>query len=347
MKDQAKTYKHQQPFQLELGGFLPGIEIKYHTYGSLNPDKSNVVWICHALTANSDPAEWWPGLVGKGRLFDPHKHFIVCANMLGSCYGTTGPNSINPENSKPWFTHFPQITIRDMVAAHEILKDQLGISSIQTLIGGSMGGQQALEWAIINPGLIQNLIVLATNAKISPWAVAFNHSQRLAIEADPTFFENRPDGGAVGLKAARSIALLSYRNGQTYNSTQTEPDDHKTKGHRAASYQEYQGEKLVKRFSAFAYYLITEAMDTHNLGRNRKGVEDSLQQISAKTLSIGITSDILFPPEDLKFIHQHVKNSHYVEIDSPYGHDGFLIESEQIANVIQQFYESSKYEKAA
>jgi homoserine O-acetyltransferase len=347
MNSQAKTYKHDLPFQLELGGILPGIEIAYHTYGNLNAERNNVVWICHALTANSDPAEWWPGLVGAGKLYDPELHFIVCANMLGSCYGTTGSGSINPETGEPWFTRFPQITIRDMVSAHEILKDYLGISEIQTLIGGSMGGQQALEWAIINPGLIKNLIVLATNAKISPWAVAFNHSQRLAIEADATFFHERVNGGAAGLKAARSIALLSYRNGQTYNNTQSEINDCKTRGHRAASYQEYQGQKLVNRFSAHAYYLITEAMDTHNLGRDRKGVENALQQISANTLSIGITSDILFPPEDLKFINQHVKNGQYVEIDSPYGHDGFLIESEQITKVIQQFYESRKYEKAA
>jgi len=347
MKNQVKTYKHDLPVQLELGGVLSNIEIAYHTYGSLNAERNNVVWVCHALTANSDPADWWPGLVGKGKLFDPDRHFIVCANMLGSCYGTTGPGSVNPETGEPWFTRFPQITLRDMVAAHEVLKDHLGISEIHTLIGGSMGGQQALEWAIINPGLIQNLIVLATNSKISPWAVAFNHSQRLAIEADPTFFHSRINGGAAGLKAARSIALLSYRNGQTYNNTQSEIDDQKTKGHRAASYQDYQGEKLVKCFSAHSYYQITEAMDTHNVGRNRKSVENALQQISAKTLSIGITSDILFPPEDLKFINQHVKNGQYVEIDSPYGHDGFLIESEQITKVIQQFYENNKYEKAA
>jgi homoserine O-acetyltransferase len=347
MNKQAQTYKHDFPFQLELGGVLPNIEITYHTIGNLNAERNNVVWICHALTANSDPIEWWPGLVGNGKLYDPEQHFIVCANMLGSCYGTTGPGSVNPETNEPWFTRFPQITIRDMVAAHELLKDHLGISAIHTLIGGSMGGQQALEWAIINPGLIQNLIVLAANAKISPWAVAFNHSQRLAIEADPTFFHQRVNGGAAGLKAARSIALLSYRNGQTYNNTQSEIDDQKTNGHRAASYQEYQGEKLVNRFSAHAYYLITEAMDTHNVGRNRKGVENALQQIRANTLSIGIASDILFPPEDLKFINQHVKSGQYVEIDSPYGHDGFLIESEQITKVIQQFYENINHEKAA
>jgi homoserine O-acetyltransferase len=136
MEDQAQTYKHNKPFKLELGGVLPGIEIAFHTYGSLNTERNNVVWICHALTANSDPADWWPGLVGKGKLYDPDQHFIVCANMLGSCYGTTGPTSVNPKTNKPWFTHFPPITIRDMVAAHEVLKDHLGISEIQSLIGG-------------------------------------------------------------------------------------------------------------------------------------------------------------------------------------------------------------------
>ncbi len=347
MKNPPQIYSHRNTFQLELGGSLQGIDIAYHTHGKPNAALNNVVWICHALTANSNPAEWWPDLVGKGKLYDPDKHFIVCANMLGSCYGSTGPLSVNPQTGKPRFTNFPQITIRDMVAAHEILRIHLGISSIHTVIGGSMGGHQALEWAIINPDLIENLVLLATNAKISPWAVAFNHSQRLAIEADPTFFESSTEGGAAGLKAARSIALLSYRNGSTYNNTQAEPDPHKTENLKAASYQEYQGEKLAKRFNAWSYHLITRAMDTHNVGRGRQSVEFALKQILTKTLNIGITSDILFPPEELKFIGKNIRNCSYAEIESPYGHDGFLTESEQIAKVIQQFYESKKYKKAA
>jgi homoserine O-acetyltransferase len=224
MTGTLKTITSKTPFPLDLGGVLPELTIGYHTHGQLNESKNNVIWICHALTANSDPMEWWPGLVGPGKLFDPEKHFIVCANMLGSCYGTTGPLSINPATGSPWYLDFPKITIRDMVAAHEILRQHLGIDKIHTAIGGSIGGHQAMEWAISRPALFENLVLLATNAVITPWAIAFNHSQRLAIEADPTFHQGIPDGGSSGLRAARSIALLSYRNRQTYNRTQQETD---------------------------------------------------------------------------------------------------------------------------
>ena len=333
-----KTVTSQQPFQLELGGILPGISIGYHTFGKLNESADNVIWICHALTANSDPMEWWPGLAGHGKLFDPEKHFIICANMLGSCYGTTGPMSVNPATGQPWYLEFPKITIRDMVSAHEILRKHLNIHSIHTVIGGSIGAHQAMEWAIVQPDLFKNLVLLATNAVISPWAIAFNQSQRMAIEADPTFYKEIPGGGMAGLKAARSIALLSYRNRQTYNRTQEETDLQKTDGFKAASYQEYQGEKLVKRYNAYSYHVIANAMDTHNVGRNRESIAKALGSISAKTLAVGISSDILFPPDDLKTLVDHIPGSRYAEIHSDYGHDGFLVEPDQLTAIIQQFY---------
>ena len=142
-------FQYQQPFTLENGQSLPELTIAYHSYGELNENKDNVIWICHALTANSDVADWWPGMIGKGLLFDPEKDFIVCANILGSCYGSTGPLSINPENGEPYFNSFPIVTIRDMVKAHMLLRQHLGITKISLLIGGSIGGYQALEWAIM------------------------------------------------------------------------------------------------------------------------------------------------------------------------------------------------------
>lgn len=220
-----KTYRYTKPFRTETGSFLPGLEIAYHTYGRLNEQADNVIWVCHALTANSDIEAWWPGMVGKGLLFDTEKFFIVCANVLGSCYGTTGPASLNPDTGRPWLRDFPLITIRDLVNVHEILRQHLGIKSIHTVIGASIGGFQALEYAIMQPGLIRRLIVLASGARQSPWALAFSESMRLAMEADDSFTANDPEGGKKGLKAARSIALISYRTAEAYNTTQQEEDD--------------------------------------------------------------------------------------------------------------------------
>jgi len=342
MNTKPQFLKYDQEFPLELGGNLPGIKIAFHTYGKMNVAGDNVIWICHALTANSDSPDWWPELVGRGKLYDPDQHFIVCANMIGSCYGTTGPLSVNPETGKPWYRSFPDITIRDQVAMLEILREHLGIEKIHTVTGGSMGGQQALEWAILKPELFDNVVLLASNASLSPWAIAFNQSQRLAIEADASYFEDKDYGGIAGMKAARSIALLSYRNGNAYNIRQFETDVNKVSDFKAASYQNYQGEKLARRFNAYSYHLITRMMDTHNLGRNRGSIENALSGIKSNTLAIGVSSDILFPPEELKFIAEHVPISKYVEIDSPFGHDGFLVESEQIAEVVNNFYQHQK-----
>lgn len=345
MARQSLNWKKE--FALELGGKLQDIEIAYHSYGKINAAKDNVIWICHALTANADPMEWWPELVGAGKLYDPQKHFIVCANMLGSCYGSTGPLSQNPHTQKPWYRSFPDLTNRDQVRMFEILRKHLEIEKIHTVIGGSMGGQQAMEWTIVKPGIFEHLVLLASNAVLSPWAIAFNQSQRLAIEADTTYFDENNEGGLNGMKAARSIALLSYRNGKAYNIRQFETDVNKTSGFKASSYQNYQGQKLALRFNAFSYHLITRMMDTHNVGRNRGSIENALRQIKAKTLAIGVSSDILFPPEELKYIADRVSMGTYVEIDSPFGHDGFLVESEQIAEVVFNFYKNIKNEKAA
>lgn len=256
---------YPQPFLLESGKTLPQLQITYHTYGRLNPEKNNVIWVCHALTANADVFDWWKGLFGNDFLFNPAEHFIVCANILGSCYGTTGPLSENPATGEAYYRLFPDITIRDMVAAHEILRQHLGISKINLLLGGSLGGQQVLEWAITQPDLIQHLMVIATNAFHSPWGIGFNEAQRLAIRADQTFYENTPNGGRQGLKAARAIALLSYRTYDTYFKTQRETDLNKTDHFNASSYQNYQGEKLVNRFDAYSYVSLSKTMDSHNV----------------------------------------------------------------------------------
>lgn len=327
------------PFELESGESLSELTIAYTTYGRMSPEGDNVVWVAHALTANADAAEWWPGLVGPGKLFSPEKYFIVCANMLGSCYGSTSPRSIDPATGLSYGKRFPLITIRDMVRAHRKLQAHLGIERIRLAIGGSMGGQQVLEWAVMDPGLFENIAILASNARHSPWGIAFNEAQRMAIEADSTLYDEAPDAGRAGLEAARAIAMLSYRNYRTYQLSQEEEDVAKLAGFKASSYQRYQGYKLQKRFDVLSYLSLGRSMDSHNLGRGRESTEAALQQIRANTLVIGIQSDVLFPVEEQAYIARHIPHARLELIDSIYGHDGFLIEDEAISRLVRPFLE--------
>ncbi|MVM39067.1 homoserine O-acetyltransferase [Spirosoma sp. HMF3257] len=335
-------FDYKYSFGLESGERLPGFRLAYTTRGTLNEDRSNVVWVCHALTGNADAGDWWGGMVGPGKYFDPEApagagQFIVCANVLGSCYGSTGPLSVNPTTGKPYHHDFPMITIRDMVNALDLLRQELDIEKIHTCIGGSVGGEQALEWAILHPNLIENLIVIAASAVASPWCIAFNEAQRMAIEADPTWREQRDDAGLAGMKAARAMAMISYRNYDTYGFTQALDNNEQLDGYKSASYQRYQGEKLVERFNAFTYWTLSKVMDSHNVGRNRGSILNALGQIKAHTLVVGIRSDLLFPPVEQQFLARHIPDAAYEEIDSLYGHDGFLIEFRPLANMIRKW----------
>ncbi|SHJ70518.1 homoserine O-acetyltransferase [Hymenobacter daecheongensis DSM 21074] len=330
-----------EPLPLEGGAVLPTVQVAYQTVGTLNAARDNVVWVCHALTANADVLGWWPGLFGPGCHFDPADWFIVCANILGSCYGSTGPLTPVESGAEPLYHAFPLLTVRDMVAAHEQLRQHLGLARIHTLIGGSLGGQQALEWAVQQPAVFGHLVVLATNARHSPWGIAFNEAQRLAIFADPTYHAATPAGGQAGLKAARAVALLSYRSYNAYGNSQAEPDAARLTDFRASSYQQYQGDKLVARFDAYSYVALSRAMDSHNVGRGRGGPEAALRQIRARTLVIGINSDVLFPPVEQQLLARHIPGAQYAEMASGFGHDGFLIETAQITHVLERFYVQS------
>lgn len=325
-------------FRLEGGGVLHGITVAYNTFGELNHDKSNVVWICHALTANSEAVSWWPGLVGYDHVVDPRKYFIVCANILGSCYGTTGPLSVDPHTQHPYYHNFPLITIRDMVHAHLLLCAHLAIPKIHLLLGGSMGGYQALEWVIMKPGMINRLFLIATSASESAWGIAIHTTQRLAIEADGTWQHESEYAGSKGLKAARAIGMLSYRNYGILVEKQTDDNKEKLDHYRASSYIDYQGNKLVKRFNAYSYWLLTKAMDTHQLARGRGNkLEAVLKTILQPTLIIGISSDILCPVHEQQYLAHHIISSTYAEIDSSSGHDGFIIESVKISYHLQRW----------
>ncbi len=338
-------YNSNKSFTLESGHTLAGLHVAYTTLGSLNKSADNVVWIFHALTANSEAADWWPGLVGEGKLFDPQNYFIVCVNMPGSCYGSIGPLDLNPETGSPFYHDFPFFTPRDMIRAYQPLRKFLGINKIHIGIGGSMGGQQLLEWAIYEPALFENIFPVATNAKHSSWGIAFNAAQRMCIEADGTWKEKSADAGIEGMKAARSIALISYRHYETYLASQSEHQNEKIEHYKSESYQKYQGEKLARRFNAFSYYFLSKGMDSHNVGRGRTSVENALEQIEANTLSIGIVTDILFPVSEQQFLADHIPNAKFSSIMSLYGHDGFLLEFEQIEKLIADFLVSEKKTK--
>ncbi len=334
---QENTFKYNQLFTLENGATLNNFHLAYTTYGEMNPAKDNIVWIFHALTANSKPHEWWPEMIGNDKIFDPRKKFIICVNTPGSCYGSISPLDVDEKTGKPYYHSFPFFTTRDMIRSYQLLKQDLGIEKIKIGIGGSMGGQQLLEWAIEEPDLFEYIIPLATNAIHSAWGKAFNASQRLAIEADATWINENEDAGKKGLEVARSIGLLSYRNASAYNKTQSDTTDEKLEDFKSESYQRYQGTKLSARFNAFSYFVLSKSMDSHNVGRGRGGIVQALSQIKAKSLILSLEGDILFPPDEQEFLANHINNAQLKLIRTDYGHDGFLLEFEQIGNALKEF----------
>lgn len=334
---QDSIFHYPGEFTLESGEKLPGFQLKYTTLGQLNRDHSNVVWICHALTGSSDFTDWWKGLLTEGSPFDPGEYFLICANSLGGCYGSTGPLSTNPLTGKPYYHTFPLISNRDIIRAFDLLRQHLGLEEIHTLIGGSLGGQQVVEWAIERPGIFVNVIPVACNAIHSPWGIAINEAQRMAIAADPTWNENDPRAGAEGMRAARAMGMISFRTYESFGKTQFEKSTEKLNDFRASSYQQYQGKKLANRFNAFSYWTLTKAMDNHHVGRHRPGIAEALRSIKGRTLVIGIDSDILFPLSEQAFLAENITDARLGVIASHYGHDGFLVEFDQFKTLVRNF----------
>jgi homoserine O-acetyltransferase len=333
---QLKIYRPPAGFQLDSGAVLPDLEIAYHTFGKLNEKQDNVIWVFHALTANSNVVDWWPELVGKEKAINPDEHFIICCNVLGSFYGSTGPRSINPETGKPYGLQFPVFTVRDVVKAQLLLAESLNVQKVKMLIGGSFGGFQVLEFAFLFKGQIDHLTLVTTSAKETAWSIAIHESQRLSLTADPSFYHNDEKAGQAGMKAARGIGLLTYRTYEAYKKLQTD-DDGRLDDFSAASYIRYQGEKLVKRFHAHCYWYLSKCLDTHDVGRNRGGLAKALESIKIPTQVIGIATDRLVPTEEQKLMARHIPNAEYIELKSEYGHDGFLIEGKKIGDVISKY----------
>ena len=321
-------------FSFEAGGRLDRVKVVYHT----SPERrGRVVWICHALTANSDPEDWWPEMVGPGRFFDTERDYIVCINMIASPYGSSGPASVNPDTGLPYYFDFPAVTVRDMVAAMAAVRRALSIERVDLLVGSSIGGFQAVEWAVSEPDLFDRAAFIATAPRVSPFLSAGIETQRMALEADPTFREaTMLSGGAAGLRCARAQALISYRSFEGYGLTQAEPDDDTLFATRAASYERYQGEKLLRRgFDAYSYYYLCNAVDSHNVGRGRGGVAVALSRIRATTTVASIDTDGIFPPSEIERWAPLIPGAVYKRLNSAFGHDGFLLETRQLIDLLE------------
>lgn len=330
---EKKVFVYDKPFTVEGGQVLPRLEVGYVcSKGGYHGQK--VIWLCHAVTASADPRDWWAQITGPGLMFDTEKYFVICANSLGSCFGSSGPASINPLTGKPYYFDFPKVTVRDSINAFYLLCQHLGISKIDLLVGASMGGFHAQEFAIMHPELIKRAVFMATTSRVTPWLTAFEETQRMALEADPTFRMKRDlKGGLAGLKCARGIAIMSYRCEEGYNIKQWEDTEDVVFADKAASYQRYQGSKFVRDFDAYSYWYLTYVVDSINVGRDRGGVEKALKMIQCPATVISLSTDLLFPPVDMEPMARMMGADFHV-IQTHFGHDGFLIEFPQMEVII-------------
>jgi homoserine O-acetyltransferase len=329
------------PFTLESGDVLPSVTVAYRTWGRLAAARDNAVLVCHALTGSPDLDAWWPDLLGAGRALDPDRDFVVCSNVLGSCYGTTGPTSLRPGTARPWGGDFPAITVRDMVRLQALLLDQLGVRRLRLVVGGSLGGMQVLEWALTVPERVDAIAALATSARHSAWCIALSEAQRQAIAADPRWRGGRyspGEGPADGLAAARLIAMCSYRSHESLESrfarTRTDADG---KPFAVQEWLHHHGRALVDRFDAASYVTLTRAMDTHDVGRGRGGTREALASVRVPALVLSIDTDVLYPPVEQEALAQGIPTAQLVSLRSPHGHDAFLIEGEAINAILARF----------
>ena len=341
--------------ELDSGITLAPVEVAYETYGELNAARSNAILITHAFSGDAHAAGeggWWSSMIGPGKAFDTDKYFVICSNVLGGCRGTTGPGSINPETGCPWAMSFPQVTIADMVRLQKMLIDHLGIGKLLTVSGGSMGGMQALEWAVSYPERVASAIPIATTARHSAQQIAFNEVGRQAIMADPDWNDGNYYGGKLpgrGLAVARMVGHITYMSDESmrekFGRKLRTPDQFEVE-----SYLNYRGYKFVDRFDANSYIYITRAMDTFDL--TQRGALQTLFELNkARFLLISFTSDWLYPPyqslEIVKALRGRNCDVAYCNLDARYGHDSFLVEVEQQTEVVRGFLASTFREAAA
>jgi len=362
-QNKVQTYTFDA-LQLQRGGQLGPVTIAYETWGHLSAAADNAILLTHALTGSShaheasapdDPkAAWWNPLVGPGKFFDTDRYFVVCSNVLGGCSGSTGPSSINPLTGRPYGMRFPVVTIRDMVNAQYQLVQHLGIRSLAMVAGGSIGGQQALEWAVSYPEMVRNVVVVAASAAVTAQAIAFNEVARQSIMADPDWLCGDyaiGHGPATGLSIARMLAMITYQSEEAMemrfsrNPVQrevvTSPTFSPEFGGRfdIENYLYYQGDKLSHRFDANSYLYISRAMDLYDVSEGYPSLDVALQRIQGKALFIGVRSDFLFPAAQVRWLADRVQSvggdARYVELDSPHGHDAFLKEWALLNNALR------------
>jgi homoserine O-acetyltransferase len=342
MSDKPNITTINRTWTTESGFDFSSIDIAWNSWGTLNEKRNNVILICHALTGNSNAEDWFSGLFKENGFIDLDKHFVLCINNLGSCYGSTGPSSVNPDSDESYRADFPKFSIRDIVRFQTLLIDHLEIKGIEMIIGGSMGGMIALEFALIDQR-IQSVTLLAMGKAHSPWAIGISHAQRQAIYADEHWKKGFYDPDLPpkkGLSAARALAMITYRSPKDYElkfGRAINAENHKFE---VENYLEYQGKKLIERFDANSYVRLSEAMDTHDISRNRGSFEEILSNVKQPCLVIGVDTDLLYPSYEQKELVELIPNSIYKEISSPHGHDAFLIEFNQINNYLKSFYKS-------
>ena len=358
-----RQFAHLGPLHLEAGGRLPSVTLAYETWGELNERADNGVLVLHALTGDSHvtgdagngqpTAGWWTEMVGPGKPIDTDRYYVVAPNVLGGCQGSTGPSSAAPDGT-PWGSRFPYVTVRDQVRAEVELADQLGVGTWALVIGASMGGHRALEWAAGYPERVSRLAAIATTAQTSGDQIAWAHSQIGAIRADTRYrggdyygaADN--DGPHLGLGIARQIAHTTYRSApeldERFGRLPQGGEEPLGGGGRFAvqSYLDHHAGKLARRFDANSYVVLTESMLTHDLGRDRGGVASALATVTAKTLAVAVDSDRLFLPEQSARIAVSVPDGQLRTIRSAYGHDGFLIEFDQLGPMVAEFLEEER-----
>ncbi len=353
-----------ESLSLQYGGQLDPVTIAYETWGTLNSEGDNAVLITHALTGNShaydaerpdDPkVAWWNPLIGPGRAIDTSRFFVICSNVLGGCYGSTGPSSIDPRTGQPYGMRFPVITIRDMVQAQRALIDYLGVQRLALVAGGSIGGQQALEWAVTYPELVENVAVVAATASLTAQAIAFSEIERQAIMLDPRWRNGDyapGEGPDAGLSIARMLAMITYQSEEAMElrfsrhphrqAPEYSPTRAADLGERfdVENYLYYQGNALARRFDANSYLYISRAMDLYDVSEGHPSLEAALRRIRSKALFVGVRSDFLFPAARVRALAERVRelggDAAYIELDSPHGHDAFLKEWEQMTRALQ------------
>jgi homoserine O-acetyltransferase len=317
-------------FVLESGAALPDVTVAYRTWGQLNAEGTNAVLVCHALTGSADVDRWWGGVLGAGRALDPERDFVVCSNVLGGCYGTTGPGSLRPDEGRRWGASFPDVTIRDLVRLQAALLDALGVRRLRLVVGGSMGGMQVLEWALLFPGRVEAIAPIAVSARHSAWCIGLSEAQRQAIYADPRWRGGHyppDDPPEAGLAAARMVAMCTYRSRESlegrFGRGLAEPGLFGVQG-----WLHHHGRVLVDRFDANAYVTLTRAMDSHDVGRGRGGWRAALAGVRVPALVVSIDTDVLYPPVEQEELAAALPRARLVTLRSPHGHDAFLIEAE-------------------